>query len=376
MTNIRIEKTPRQEISRWFAVALQGLTVIAALAVASIALLYVDANPLDVYSKMFISPLTDQVVAEQVLNRSAPLILTGLAVYIPLRSGLYNIGAEGQFIVAGLITLWAGVTLPSMLGVPESSPLVLLVALLLALLIGAVWIAVPIYLYIRYEVNEILTTLMLVFTAERLSAYLINGPLQAQGGGFPRTDNAAFELPMLFGRAHIGILFALLAVAGTWLLLNKTKLGYEIILSGSNKNVAKQAGISTAKITVVVFSIAAALAGLAGFIEVTGQQSTLTIGWQPGYGWTGIVIALLGRDGAVQTMLAGFLFGVIFVGGNLASTTLGVPSAIIQMIEALCILFLISAEFIKSYQLDVVRGNWSLRDSMAGLVGFSRAEGS
>jgi simple sugar transport system permease protein len=376
MANIRIEKTPRQELSRWFAVALQGLTVLAALAVASIALVSVDANPLAVYSKMFVSPLTDQVVAEQVLNRSAPLILAGLAVYIPLKSGLYNIGAEGQFIVAGLITLWAGVTLPSMLGVPRSSPLVLLLALLLALLIGVAWIAVPIYLYIRYEVNEILTTLMLVFTAERLSAYLISGPLQAQGGGFPRTDNAAFDLPTLFGRVHVGILFALLAVAGTWLLLNKTKLGYEIILSGSNKNVAQQAGISTAKITVVVFTMAAALAGLAGYIEVTGQQSTLTIGWQPGYGWTGIVIALLGREGAVQTMLAGFLFGVIFVGGNLASTTLGVPSAIIQMIEALCILFLISAEFVKSYQLDVVRGNWSLRDSMAGLVGFGRAEGS
>ena len=363
-------------MSRWSAVALQGLTILAALTVASVALLYVDANPLEVYSEMFITPLIDQNVAEEVLNRSAPLILTGLAVYIPLKSGLYNIGGEGQFIVAGLITVWGGVNLPSMLGVPESSPLVLLVALLLALLIGAVWIAVPIYLYIRYEVNEILTTLMLVFTAERLSAYLINGPMQAEGGNFPRTGSAAIDLPTLFGSVHIGILLALFAVSGTWLLLNKTKLGYEILLSGSNENVAKQTGISTSKITVVVFTLAAALAGLAGFIEVTGQQSTLTIGWQPGYGWTGIVIALLGRSGAVQTMLAGFLFGVIFTGGSLVSTTLGVPSAIIQMIEALCILFLISAEFIRSYRVDVVRGNWSLRESMAGLVGFGRAGGS
>jgi len=362
--------TPRQETPRWLSLSVQGLTVVAALAVASLVLLTVDADPLVVYSQMFLGAFTSPSQAVRVINRSAPLILAGLAVYIPLRSGVYNIGAEGQIIVGGLVTLWAGVKLPGMLGVGESSLVVLLAASLLSLLVGAIWVLVPVYLYTKYDTNEILTTLMLVFAAERLSAYLISGPLQATSGAFPRTNSIAFELPTLFGtRINAGILIALLAVAGTWVLINRTQLGYEIILSGSNDGVAKQAGISTAKVTFVVFSISAALAGLAGFIEVAGQQPSLTIGWQPGYGWTAIPIALLGRRGALQTMFAGFLFGIIFVGGLLVSIRLGVPAAIAQIIEALIILFLISAEVIKSYRFDIVRGAWSLRDSIGGLVG-------
>lgn len=374
MTDVSIEMTARQETPRWLALSVQGLTVVAALAVASLALLTVNADPIAVYSQMFLGAFTDPFQAARVINRSAPLILAGLAVYIPLRSGLYNIGAEGQIIVGGLVTLWAGVKLPGMLGVSESGPVVLVLAFLLALLVGMVWVLVPVYLYTKYATNEILTTLMLVFAAERLSAYLISGPLQAESGAFPRTDSIAFELPTLFGtRVNAGIIFALLAVAGTWLLINRTQLGYEIILSGSNDGVAKQAGIGTAKVTFVVFSLAAAFAGLAGFIEVAGQQPTLTIGWQPGYGWTAIPIALLGRRGAIQTMFAGFLFGIIFVGGLLVSIRLGVPAAIAQIIEALFILFLISAEVIKSYQFDIVRGNWSLRDEVGQLVSTARA---
>lgn len=376
MVNVRFELTPRTQTPRWLAVAVQVLTVVAALAVAAVALLLVDANPLAVYSRMFIGAFTDPFQTSRVLNRSAPLILAGLAVYIPLRSGLYNIGAEGQFIVGGLATIWVGTTLPGMVGVAPSALSILVASFFVALLVGAVWVFVPAYLYNKYEVNEILTTLMLVFTAERLSAYLISGPLQSGDGGFPRTGMIGFELPTLPGtRANVGILIALAAVGVTWLLVNRTRLGYEIILSGSNEGIAEQTGIDMKRITYVVFLFAAALAGLAGFIEIAGNQSTLTIGWQPGYGWTAIPIALLGRRGSVQTMLAGFLFGIIFVGGSIVETTLGVPSAISQMIEALLILFLISAEMFKSYRMDIVFGTRSLRASLARLTRADRVGG-
>lgn len=377
MVNVSIELTPRQETSRWLSVGIQTVTVLLALCVASVALLTVDMNPVGVYSTMFLSSFTDPLQAARVLNRSAPLILAGLAVYIPLRSGLYNIGAQGQFIVGGLVTVWAGVTVPEMLGISPGGSLMFGLALVLSLLVGVVWVLVPVYLYTKYEVNEILTTLMLVFVAERVSAYLISGPMQATAGAFPRTSSMDIELPTLFGTpVTIGIVLALLAVAVTWLLMQRTKLGYEIVLAGSNDEVAERAGADTAKVTFVVFTLAAALAGLAGFVEVAGQQSSLTIGWEPGYGWTAIPIALLGRRGAVQTMFAGLLFGVIFVGSLYVETTAGIPSAISQIIEALIILFLISGEVLKSYHFDIQLGAWSLQEAIRGLPGLAQTEGN
>jgi len=380
MANVSIEMTPRSETPRWFGVVVQVLTVIGAMVAAAVVLLIVNEDPISVYSTMFVGAITDPFQTSRVINRSAPLILAGLAVYIPLRSGLYNIGAEGQLIVGGLVTVWVGTRAPEAFGVGARGPVVILLSLVAAILAGIVWVYVPVYLYNKYEVNEILTTLMLVFTAERLSAYLISGPLQAPGGTYPKTESISFALPSLpevFGlQLDVGILFALAAVGATWLLINRTYLGYEIVLAGSNETVAERTGIDTKTLTFVVFTVAAGLAGLAGFIEITANQPGLETGWQPGYGWTAIPIALLGRRGSVRTMLAGFLFGIILVGGSTVETTLGVPSAISQMIEALLILFLISAEILKTHRLDLVFGRWSLRSSIGSLTRAGRAEGN
>jgi simple sugar transport system permease protein len=374
--NVDLDLTPRQETSTWLLASTQLFTVVGALLVASIALVVVDINPLTAYSLMFIEPFTNTFHATRIINRSAPLILAGLAVYLPLRSGLYNIGAEGQLILGGIVTVWLGTSLPGMLGISGSGITIMLVSLLFGAVAGMVWVLAPVYLYVKYEVNEILTTLMLVFTAQRLSAYLINGPLQVSVGAFPRTSSVGFGVPTLFGtEVRAGIVIALLGVAGTWVLINKTRLGYEIVLSGSNEEVAVQTGINAAKVTVVVFMLAAAFAGLAGFLEIAGNQGNMTPGWNPGYGWTAIPIALLGRRGAIQTMLAGFLFSVLFVGGLAIETTLGVPAAISQIIESLIILFLITAEFIKSYRVDVEFGGRSAQRMIAGLFGLERGEG-
>jgi simple sugar transport system permease protein len=368
--NVDLDLTPRQTTSTALVASTQFFTVVAALLIAAVALLAVDVNPLTAYGIMFLDPFTNAFHATRIANRSAPLVLAGLAVYLPLKSGLYNIGAEGQLILGGIVTVWIGVNLPSMLGLPADGPGIVLLALLGAAVAGTVWVLVPVYLAVKYDVNEILTTLMLVFTAEEFSRFLINGPMQASVGAFPRTSNVGFSVPTLFGTdVRAGVLLAALAVAGTWFLVNRTRLGYEIILSGSNERVAGQTGIETAKVTVVVFSLAAAFAGLSGFLEIAGNLGNMTPGWNPGYGWTAIPIALLGRRGAVQTMLAGLLFGVLFVGGLTIETTLGVPAAISQIIESLIILFLITAEFVRSYRVDVEFGGRSLRETVARAVG-------
>lgn len=375
--DVALDLTPRQETPTWLSVSAQLFTIVAALLVAAVALLAVDVNPLAAYGKMFLGPLTDPFQATRVLNRSAPLILAGLAVYVPLRSGLYNIGAEGQLILGGIVAVWIGLNVPDMLGISASGPATLAVMFVGSIVVGALWVLVPTYLLVKYEVNEILTTLMLVFTAERLNAFLVNGPMQASVGAFPRTPSVAARLPTMFGTdVTIGIVIALLSVLGVWVLINKTRFGYEVILSGSNPEAAKQTGIDAAKITFVVFMLAAAFAGLSGFLEITTYQGALTPSWAPGYGWTAIPIALLGRRGAFQTMAAGLLFGVLFVGGLALSTTLGVPAAISSVIEALIILFLITAEFIKTYRFDLRVGGTSARDTLLGLVGAGQRGGA
>jgi simple sugar transport system permease protein len=369
--------TPRQELPTWLSISAQLFTVIAALLVAAVALVAVDVNPLAAYGKMFLGPVTDAFHATRVLNRSAPLILAGLAVYLPLRSGLYNIGAEGQLILGGILAVWIGLNLPDMLGVAGDGLATLALMFGGAVLVGALWALVPVYLLVKYEVNEILTTLMLVFTAQRLNAYLVNGPMQASIGAFPRTPSVSASLPTMGGTGvRVGIVMALLAVVGVWTLINKTRLGYEIVLSGSNAEAARQTGIDSAKITFVVFMLAAAFAGISGFLEITTYQGALTPSWAPGYGWTAIPIALLGRRGAFQTMLAGLLFGVLFVGGLALSTTLSVPAAISSVIEALIILFLITAEFIKTYRFDVRIGGTSARDTLLGAIGAGQRGGA
>ncbi|WP_152042240.1 ABC transporter permease [Salinigranum salinum] len=368
--------TPRQRTPAWLSVSAQLFTVVAALVLAAVPLLVVGVNPLAAYGMMFLGAVTDPFQATRVLNRSAPLILAGLAVYLPLRSGKYNIGAEGQLVVGGIVAVWAGLNLPSMLGIGATGLPMLLLLFLASALFGALWVFVPVYLLVKYDVNEILTTLMLVFVAQRLNDFLINGPMQAPLGAFPRTPSIEASLPTLFGTdVDVGIVVALLAVAAVWVLMNETRLGYEIRLTGSNPRAATQTGIDAAVVTFVVFTLAAAFAGLAGFIEIVGNQQQLTPAWNPGYGWTAIPIALLGRRGAIQTMLAGFLFGVLFVGGLAMETTLGVPAAISSIIEALIILFLIASEFVRTYRFDVRIGGFSSRRSFQRLTGVDGEEG-
>lgn len=375
--DVRFDLTPRQNVPRWMTVLIPISTILLALLVSSVALIAVGVNPLTAYSQMFLNPLFEQAHMRRIINRSAPLILAGLAVYIPLRSGLYNIGAEGQLILGGIVTIWVGVNMPDYLGVSNDALSLVVIMFFVSILIGAVWILLPYYLYVEYEVNEILTTLMLVFAAYQFSNYLTAGPMATEVGAFPRTDTIQATLPTFPGtRINIGILIAVIGVIGTWWLINKTRLGYEIILSGSNEELARQTGISAAKITFVVFMLAGAFAGLSGFVEMAGNQHNMTIDWFPDYGWTAIPIALLGRRGAVQTMLAAILFGVLITGGIVIEARLGVPSALASIIEALVILFLITGEFVRTYKADILIRERSLRASVASKTGFGQTGGS
>jgi ABC-type uncharacterized transport system permease subunit len=347
--NVELDIRAREDVPTWLAYGSPVFTVVAALAVSAIALVALDVSPVAAYTTMFVETLTSEFGLTETTVKAIPLILTGLGVYLPLKAGLWNIGAEGQLILGGLAGTWIGlnVSLPWYLLLPAM--------FLGAAVAGAVWAGIPAWLRARYDINEIITTLLLTFVALNLKNYLIRGPMQGGAGTFPQTEqfSEAATIPTLFGNVHAGLVVALLMVVVTYVLMRKTRLGFEITFVGSNHEAATQAGMSKYKVYILVFVLGGAFAAMAGIGEIAGVQGRFRADFEPGYGFTAIVIALLGRNGALKVMLAGFFFALLIVGGTSMEVALGVPAALTEVIQALVILFLITAEFFKSYRVGI-----------------------
>jgi simple sugar transport system permease protein len=353
---VAFEVSARGDVPPWLAYGTPVFTVLAALAVGGIALLALGVNPLAAYRRMFLGTLLSEFERTRTLIRAVPLVLTGLAVYLPLRAGLWNIGAEGQLYLGAIAGTWIGVTV--------SAPAAVLLPLVAlgAAVAGGLWGLIPGYLRARRGVNEIIATLMLTFVGIRLAEYLLNGPMQAAGRNIAQSGRLpeAAELPGIglpaFGEVHAGVVVAVLAVAVIRLLITRTELGFEVVVTGSNPDAARQAGMRTGLIYAAVLAGGGALAGIAGAVEVAGVAGRLRPGFSPGYGFTAIPIALLGRRGAIRTGAAGLFFALIFVGGAGMENAFDVPAAIVEVIQALVILFLITAEFFKRYRIELRRG--------------------
>jgi simple sugar transport system permease protein len=352
---VAVDVSARENVPPWLAYGTPVFTVLAALAVGGVALLALGVDPLAAYQRMFLNTLLDEFERTQTLLRAVPLVLTGLAVYLPLRAGLWNIGAEGQLYLGAIAGTWIGLNV--------SAPAIVLVALSMlgAAIAGGLWGLIPGYLRARRGVNEIIATLMLTFVGIKLAEYLLNGPMQSSGGNVAESDTlpAVARLPEIglpgFGSIHAGVLIAVAAVAVIRLLVTRTERGFEIVVTGSNPGAARQAGMNTGWIYVFVLAVGGALAGVAGAIEIAGVAGKLRPSFSPGYGFTAIPIALLGRRGALRIGAAGLFFALLFVGGAGMEFAFDVPAAIVEVIQALVILFLITAEFFKRYRIGVRR---------------------
>lgn len=347
---VDVELTTREDVPLWMAYGTPVFTILAALAVSGLALLALGVSPVTAYETMFLQTLTTEFGLTETVAKAIPLIFAGLAVYLPLKAQLWNIGAEGQLFFGAIVGTWIGLNV--------SLPMVALLPLMFvgAGIAGACWALIPAWLRARWGINEIITTLLFVFIAENIKNYLVRGPMQASGANFPQTAQLpdAALLPDIPGLGYpVGILVAAALVVVTYAVINHTRLGFEITVIGANDRAAEQAGMSKYKIYLIVLMAGGAMAGFAGISEISGVQSRLRAFFAPGYGFTAIPIALLGRNGAFQVMLAALFFAVIFVGGSSIQTVLGVPSAIVDIIQALIILFLITAEFFKRYSIDL-----------------------
>jgi simple sugar transport system permease protein len=278
------------------------------------------------------------------LVRATPLILAGLAVAIALRAGVFNIGAEGQFLVGAAAAVGVALMsthLPQFLAIPAS--------LAAGALAGAAWASIAAGLRARFHVPEVISTIMLNFVAGYLVSYLVRGPLQEPLRIYPQTPAIplAAQLPRLGPgtRLHLGFLIAAVACGVAWWTIRFTAMGFRLRVVGANPHAARVAAqIDVSRTTMRAFLLSGALAGAAGAIELTGVTFALYENISPGYGYTAIAVALLARLDAAGVIATGILFGALEAGATAMQRDAGVPSVIVAVIEAGVILVLVTID--------------------------------
>jgi simple sugar transport system permease protein len=289
----------------------------------------------------------------ETLVQATPLIFTGLAVTVAFRGRVWNIGAEGQFFAGTMAAYWAANQfggLPAWLLLPT-----IVVAGALA---GAFWGAIAGFLKARYGASEIIVTVMLNFIILRILSFLLSGVWQDPNSYFYQTaliPDPSY-LPRLFGRGrlHLGFVVSLLTAAVVYVVLWRTVLGYEIRAIGSNPTAANYKGISVPVLTIVVMAVSGAIAGLGGVSEVAGLHHRLRLDISTGYGFTGIIIALLGRLHPVGVLIAAIFFGALVNGSLAMQISTGVPVALVQAIQGVTLILLLTAEVLTRYRIRKV----------------------
>lgn len=277
----------------------------------------------------------------QTLLRATPLILVGLAVAFAFRGGALNIGAEGQFYAGAIAATWAGVhagSLPTAVALPW--------VLGAGALAGMAWGAIPAWLRLRFGVIEVISTLLLNFVAEALVSWVVTGPLQEARRAYPQSDPIAgsAHLPLLTGRLHLGFLFGILLAVVLWWFFARTRLGFEFRAAGAGPRAAATiGGIPVTRRLAQALMVSGAIAGFAGAVEVAGVSFALFQNLSPGYGFTGIAVALLARLDPRAVIGSGIFFGALEAGAAGMQRDAGVPSVVVYVVEAVVIVAILLA---------------------------------
>jgi general nucleoside transport system permease protein len=294
------------------------------------------------------------------LVNATPLVLAGLAVGIGFKGGLFNIGAQGQFLAGALTATLAAIALNS------ASPWVAIpISLLAGMAGGLAWGFIPGFLKAFTGAHEVVTTIMLNFVAIHVVSYIISGPLRGTGVTFSRTDPiVGADLPSIIGRnGHMGLLLAAVAVPIAWWLLYRSTTGFEIRTVGANPDAARYAGMRPRWITILTMSICGLLAGVAGAAEILGEVGYMPASYGTTVGFDAIAVALLGRAHPVGILFAGLLFGAMQAGAGLMQVQAGIPVQMVSVLQAV-ILFFLAAEIIVRRVLRVRTAGTGVGDEL------------
>lgn len=353
---IRLEKRPQP--SRAWSMATPLVAVLATMVMGGLLFATLGKNPVEAIRTIFWEPLFGEFAfyyRPQLLVKGAPLVLIAIGLSLGFRAGIWNIGAEGQYIIGALTGAGVGLAL-----YPMESWIIFPLMVLAGAFGGWVWAMIPAVLKTRFGTNEILVSLMLVYVAEQLLASMSLGLMKnPEGFGFPGSRNlqqydSAHNSELIAGTGmHWGVVAALIAVIFSYVLLNRHMLGYHIRLTGEAPRAAKFAGVKPARLVLFCLGASGALAGLAGMFEVSGPSGQVSIDFNVGYGFTAIIVAFLGRLHPVGILLAGALMALTYIGGDIAQGNLGLPSAAIQVFQGMLLFFLLALDLLTNYRIAI-----------------------
>ncbi|MDF1669753.1 MAG: ABC transporter permease [Roseovarius sp.] len=313
-------------------------------------------NPGEAIATIFWQPLFGEFAfyyRPQLLIKGAPLVLIAIGLSLGFRAGIWNIGAEGQYIIGALTGAGVGLAF-----YPAEAWYIFPLMVMAGALGGWAWAMIPAVLRTRFGTNEILVSLMLVYVAEQLLAKMALGLLRnPEGHGFPGSRNfqqypSGHNAEIITGSGmHWGVVAALIAVIFSYILLNRHILGYHIRLTGQAPRAAKFAGVNPTQLILFCLGTSGALAGLAGMFEVSGPAGQINIDFNVGYGFTAIIVAFLGRLHPVGILLAGLLMALTYIGGEIAQSNLGLPAAAIQMFQGMLLFFLLAIDVLTNFRI-------------------------
>lgn len=346
---IRIE--PRQTTSRALTYGVPVLSAVISLALAAIPLLFAGANPLTAYAEMVKGVFGSVFAVSEMLTRATPLIFTGLAAALAFRAKLWNIGAEGQLYLGAMAAVAIGA---GALDVPGLVLIPLIV--ILGAAAGAAGMAAPTYLKTRFGADEVVTTLLLNFIILIFLQMMLEGPLKdPMGLGWPQSAPVLDQgmLPPLMDRmrVHSGLIIALVAAGIAQFMLARSVWGFKLRAVGENAAAARHAGIKVNRSLFGVAIISGGLAGLAGVSEVAGLKGYLTADLSPGFGYTGIVVAMLAGLSPVGVVIAALFIASVFVGADSMSRAMGVSSFLADLVVSMSLLCVLIGGFVARYRI-------------------------
>ncbi len=352
MIRFRIQK--RKPLPGWAKIGIPIAAILVTLVLAAIPILIAGGNLWKSYYYLFYGALGTRFNLLETCVKASPLLLTGLAVAFAFRAKFWNIGAEGQLLAGALMATVLGVNMD---GVPAF--MVLPTIIMAGFLAGGIWAAIPALLKTRLKVDDVVSTLLLNYVMIHIMGALLFGPLQQPGSSWPRSAAIikAATYPMLVPRSrfHMGILIALFAVFVIWFINQKTTFGYRSKAVGVNIKAANFGGINTTAVIVWTALISGGLAGLAGVGELCAIQYRLIMDISPGYGYSGIVIAMLGNLHPVGVFFSSLFFSVIIVGAQTMSRMTGVPTYIAEVIQGMSLMVMLIFLLFTEYRIKMMK---------------------
>src|SRR6201988_5366029 len=339
------------------AIALVSPLIAIGLTIVTMVILFaiLGKNPLLALWVYFIDPLTDSYSLQEIAVKATPLVLIAIGLSLCYLANVWNIGAEGQFLIGAVAGSWLAVKTQG----TDAGAWVLPAMLLLGAIAGALYALIPAICKVKFGASEILTSLMLVYVAALFLDYLVRGPWRDPAGfNFPTNEDfdPVATVPVLIqgGRLHLGAIIALIVVAAAAVLLGHTIKGFEIRVVGAAPRAARFGGFNANQLILLTFAVSGALAGLAGVIGGAGPIGDPPPGISPGYGFTAIIVAFLGRLNPIGILIAGLFLALTFIGGEQAQIAMKIPLDVTKVFQGILLFYVLACDSLILYRFRLI----------------------